>query len=256
MKQCKAITRNETHCSKRAIGFSKYCLLHQDPSSWIYGIVFGAIISFSLTYWGIYHSINIKHEIEQQEKVDKKPQIDITLIELNDSIIQFTVKSFDKNLIPIDNLFFKFDIPGEYVSQTGKFKERIESYSILNSFLAGIDNETICETIHCQFNNILTEGFFRINIIYRPTQPLPIKGRDLLKRKDYPTHYIPIMDLHDYSRIFYTWTFNGETQTEINYLDLSHLEYIRKDNEEMIRQIDWFHDDESIKKMEEKRKNW
>ena len=64
------------------------------------------------------------------------------------------------------------------------------------------------------------------------------------------------MDLHDFSRIFYTWTFKGESQIEKKYLDLSNLKYIQKDNEELVRQLNWHQNIKSVKEMEQKRKNW
>lgn len=119
------------------------------------------------------------------------------------------------------------------MSHVEKHKEKIDSYSISRSFSRAVSNVTISETIHGQCKNILTEGYLSVDINFRPTRPLPISGRELIQSKDYPTHFNPLMDLHDYSSISYTWTFKGERQTEIEYLDLSNLKYIQKDNEEI-----------------------
>ena len=46
MRRCKANTRKGESCRNRSIPLSRYCLIHQDPSSWILGSIIGIIVAF------------------------------------------------------------------------------------------------------------------------------------------------------------------------------------------------------------------
>lgn len=46
MENCKAITKKGEGCRNRRIPLSRYCLIHQDPSSWIIGPLIGIIVTF------------------------------------------------------------------------------------------------------------------------------------------------------------------------------------------------------------------
>ena len=51
MEKCKAITKKGEACQKRSIFFSRYCLVHQDPSSWIVGTIVGIIFALLLVLY-------------------------------------------------------------------------------------------------------------------------------------------------------------------------------------------------------------
>jgi hypothetical protein len=45
MKKCRSTTIKEERCKNNRIPFSKYCLLHQDPSAWIIGTIIGLLVA-------------------------------------------------------------------------------------------------------------------------------------------------------------------------------------------------------------------
>lgn len=45
MNSCRANTRKGGNCRNKSIRFSRYCMIHQDPSSWIIGTVIGIIVT-------------------------------------------------------------------------------------------------------------------------------------------------------------------------------------------------------------------
>lgn len=256
MKVCNAITKNGTKCSKKHLAFSKYCFLHQDPRSWLYGVIIGAIIAALLTMWGIERSIDKQNKNIAEEKNNKRPNVEIIIEELTKNKIQVYIQASDSNLVPIETLFFKFDIPGTYISSDQHYSDNIESYLFANVFKGSVNNITTCETIFGQAKGILPNAYLTVNILFEPTTLIPISGRELLENSNYPTHYVPLMDLHDYSKIVYTWSFNGEIQIEYKYLDLTNLQYIQKDNLELVKKLKWHKDLQSVKIYENNRKDW
>jgi hypothetical protein len=256
VKRCGSTTANKTPCSKPKLWLSKYCWLHQDPSAWIYGVVIGAIISFGITYWGINYSFSKQQTASIHDRKIKKPEIKIQVIEQKGNKLKLEVQSTKSDSSPTDNLFFKFDIPGVYLNHKETYKEKIESCTISRSFLAGTGGHTIAETIHGQCQGILPEGSFSVIISLVPTKPLPLSDSEKILSPQFPTHYNPLMDLHDYSRIVFSWRHNGEPQLETTYLDLTQLEYIQEDNKEMVSHLQWHTNLESVNNMELKRKNW
>ncbi len=256
MKLCGAKTADETPCSKRKLWLSKYCWLHQDTSAWIYGVIFGGIISFLVTYWGVHFSIIKQQDAIALDKANKKPEVEVKVFEAKENELRFEIKSIKRNSAPIENIFFKFDIPGIYLNHKERHKEKTESCSISKSFLARHGEQTIAETVYGQCKKILPGGIYSAVISITPTKPLPIAGMELLNNPLYPTHYNPLMDLHDYSQIKFTWHHNGEEQVETKYLNLTGLQYIQEDNKQMVNQLKWHSNLESVNKMERKRKDW
>ena len=51
MQSCGANTRKGEGCRNRSIPFSRYCLIHQDPSSWIIGSVIGIIVAVLVVFY-------------------------------------------------------------------------------------------------------------------------------------------------------------------------------------------------------------
>ena len=256
MKHCGATTANETPCTKPKLRLSKYCWLHQDPSAWIYGVILGAISAIFITCWGINYSFSKQQTATIEDRKIKKPEIKIQVIEQKADKLRLELQSTKTGSSPIDNLFFKFDIPGIYLNHKEMYKEKIENCTISRSFLAGTGGQTIAETIHGQCQGILPESFFSVVISLVPTKPQPIPGSTQINDPQFPSNYTPLMDLHDYSRIVFSWRHNGEPQLETTFLDLTQLGYIQEDNKEMVRQLDWYPNLESVNEMELKRKNW
>ncbi len=256
LKLCGAKTANETPCSKRKLWLSKYCWLHQDPSAWIYGVILGGTMSFLATYWGVHYSFSKQQLAIAFDKTNKKPEVEFQVLELKENELRLVIQSTQNDSSPIDNLFFKFDIPGVFLSHKERHKEKTEYCSLGSSVLAGNGGITIAETIYGQCRKILPGGNYSTTISFTPTKPLPIPGRELLDNPSYPTHFNPLMDLRDYSQIKFTWFHNGEEQVETMYLDLTGLKYIQKDNQQMVNQLKWHNSIESVKKMEQERKDW
>ena len=51
MGKCRAITKKGEGCQNRSIPFSKYCLVHQDPSAWIIGALLGIVVAILLAFY-------------------------------------------------------------------------------------------------------------------------------------------------------------------------------------------------------------
>lgn len=196
--------------------------------------------------------------IDKQLIKTQKPELNIEFSERDNQQLYIGIFSKNAKGTQIDDLHFKFDVPGEFISCIEKHKEKMGNSSVSHSMLAAVGNPAvvIATTIHVHCSAIMPNGSLSLIVDYKTTGDLPISERELIKDPKYPTHYTPLMDLHDYSPITYSWTFNGNSIIEKNSVNLENLDYIKKDNYQMVKQLKWHKDLESVKKMELKRKNW
>jgi len=176
---------------------------------------------------------SISQKIEAIETERKKPLFKIEFYERTE-MIAVTVESDTVNVTPIIDLLFKFEIPGEFTSFRISSKDEVKSIDVSHQFMASIDEITTAESIHIYANTLFPSGFFRIEIYFKPTQEYIIPGQEKSKN---PKKYFPIMDLHDFSKVFYTWNYNGKLISDSYYLDLRILSYIKKDNENLLKSM-------------------
>jgi hypothetical protein len=179
---------------------------------------------------------------DYQAKVKLRPRVQIDIQQSLD-YIAFSMAAPDSNQVTIDDLFFKFDLPGQVISTLTDHKDKIDHCGLFVAFSSSVANDTVAQTMHVHCRTMLPGAYLRVNINYRRTAERPIPGSDLLKdstlKKQF--RYVPVMDLHDYSRALYTWQFKGESVSELEYYNLRHLEYIQSDNENLLRM--WRHED-------------
>ncbi len=191
-----------------------------------------------------------------------RPKISIEFHENGTHQLSVNIFSEKPKGSQIRDLDFKFDVPGEFIDYKEKIKDKVGNVSVSHYPLAKVGTQgtairtIIATTVYIHCSSLMPNGNLALTIDFKPTGDLPIPGRDLLKNSNYPTHYTPLMDLHDYSPITYSWTFNGNTIVEKDSVNLEDLNYIKKDNEELVKQVKWYPDLESVKEMELKRKNW
>ncbi len=175
-----------------------------------------------------------KSELDKEEKIqvaNLRPKVKIELSENSISNLRVEITSLNKNSEKIENLFLKFDLPGVYDTISNIHKERVGEYKITPNFLCGSGNQTNAETIHISIKDLYTTGYLSFSIIYKPTRTRTQKS------EFYEMSVFPLMDLHDISRYSIFWKYKGVTQKDDYYLDLSNLEFIKKDNQQLISQI-------------------
>lgn len=233
--------------------------------------VLGCLAGIATTIWGVHYSEKIQNEKTTLEQNKLKPLINIKLTEASDGILSLDVESTKPNSAPIRDVFFKFDIPGTFQGLEDTYKDNIDDVDISSSFLAsqgpfGI----IAETVHVHLRNLYSKGKLIVKIKYKPTKPGLMGGAaELLKikpalKKD-KFIIMPLMDLHNFSRLLYSWEFMGTTISEHDYLDWTPLKYIQDDNLNLIKT--WESPEESKapnpypdvdagKAMEDRRKDW
>lgn len=51
MKPCRAHTRKQEPCTKRALPGSRYCFFHQDPGTWFFGTLLGILLALAQTWY-------------------------------------------------------------------------------------------------------------------------------------------------------------------------------------------------------------
>ncbi len=160
----------------------------------------------------------------------EKPKMNVSFYEeLNEVIVTF--ESIAQNQTIIKDVFFKFDIPGKILKTCISRREKVKDVTTLKCFLAAMENDTTAETFHVYANTIFPGGFFRINISFIPTDSIVIPGSE---NTSFKKKYLPVMDLHDFSRLIITWDFNSISQTEIDYIDLRCLNWTIKDNNNVL----------------------
>lgn len=214
----------------------------------------------------------IQNKINTHELNSARPQITLEFIERSDTQVVFEVYYPATNTAPVDDLFFKFDIPGDYLASDISNKDKMESCVVSSTSLLG---DGLAETVHVHCKSIFPQGVARGVVTFDRTRIRSIPNSVELWHAN--ERYLPFLDLHDYSRCRFSWTHNGTPQMEQFYVSLTNLHYIREDNKNLIEAscYDEFYDgltdsagnpvtnpdpvkynDFWIREREEKRKNW
>ena len=174
---------------------------------------------------------HLKTNLIKHEKSKLRPEVKINIQETADEIL-ITLESSKAYSGIIDDLFFKFDIPVIFKAVNINNRQKVGNVDIYPTFLVSVGNDTIAQTVQIICKTIFPNGFFRARIAYAPTKVRPVPGSE---RRGYDFKYMPLMDLHDYSRILYTWKYKDEQIAETKYFDLSFLDYIKRDNANLLK---------------------
>ena len=228
-RKCSATTKQGTRCSKPRFPLSRYCWHHQDPSAWIIGVLVSALVSVGITYLAMIQAEERSKRTRDLKFAQLKPKIKIDISESSPSQVAVTISSTRTNANKIEDLYFTFDIPGRFKAITREHKDRVGHCSVVPSFLVGNHWGTLADTIHVECRTLYPLGSYSFTVDYSPTEISEEPPDD-----KYPQRNM-FLDLHDYPRVFWFWTFDGQTQHVRTHLDLRHLSYIRKDNAALVR---------------------
>lgn len=201
-------------------------------------LIFGIISAIS-----IWLNPYLEKQAEVKLKTSLRPDVNIEINETTDSQIILSIEATHKNTI-IKTLSLKFNIPGVFNDFNLKTIDRVGKCNINSSFQADSQG-AITETVHVWCDNLSPNSFVRAEINYSSTLPRPIPGSE---NTEYEEIYMPVMDLHDYSKCAYTWLFLGEEITEIKYINLESLKFIQKDNENLLYHFQGIRFEEEVKK--------
>jgi len=184
--------------------------------------------------------LGIWKEIESwvtSEKRRPKPRIEFSQSEEGEVIVEIECDSPDA--AQIEDLMFKFDIPGVFIREEVDV-EKIGNCDISHSLLCGNRDGPLAETIHVACRTLFPQSFIRIRIHYESK-----------------ASRVAFLDLHDYSRLIFSWVNEGTSKIEKSYLSLKNLPYIIQDNKDLVKGMNQLYPDlESVEKMEWERKDW
>ncbi len=247
--KCKSTTKKNEQCKNNTLPSSKYCIIHQERTVWIISIL-GIILSALITYHSVYFAINKAEKKQLTEFENAKPEVKINIEEIDSSSLKISIQSVKANSNKIDDLYFKFDIPGQFTKISKEAKITVGEGKVHSSMLASNAWGDIAQTIYVECKDIYASGAYSFILSYSPTELTEAFASEKNPQRN------RFVDLHDFSQYFYFWTFNGKTESKKDYLDISHLQYIKKDNALMVKELRWHKNLDSIHEMELKRKNW
>lgn len=186
----------------------------------------------------------LEKQAEVKLKTSLRPDVNIEINENTDSQIILSIQATHKKTI-IKTLSLKFNIPGVFNDFTLNTLDRVGNCHIKSAFQAGNSQGTTTETVHVWCDNLSPNSFVSAEINYSPTLHRPIPGSENTAHEEI---YMPVMDLHDYSKCAYTWLFQGEEITETKYINLESLKFIQKDNENLLYHFQGIRFEEVVKK--------
>ncbi len=207
-------------------------------------IIKGWLIFGIISVVSIWLNPYLEKQAEVKLKTSLRPDVNIEINEKNDSQIILSIQATHKKTI-IKTLSLKFNLPGVFNDFSLKTLDRVGKCNINSSFQAGNSQGTTTETVHVWCDNLSPNSFVRAEINYSPTLPRPIPGSE---NTAYEEIYMPVMDLHDYSKSAYTWLFQGEEIIETKYINLESLKFIQKDNENLLYHFQGIRFEEEVKK--------
>ena len=190
------------------------------------GWIFFAILSVAAIWLNPF----FEKQVEEELKNEHRPDVTVEIRENGNSQVVISIQATIKKTL-IKTLSLKFNIPGVFKTYNLTDLDRVGECNIYNYFLARVNQEIIAETIHIWCENLSPNSYMRAEINYTPTLPRLIPGS---KNTPFEEIYMPLMDLHDYSKSVYTWIFRGEEIIESKYINLKDLEFIKKDNENLL----------------------
>ena len=150
----------------------------------------------------------------------------------------------------VENLFIKFDLPGEFTNISRTYKREVENCIIYPSPLASTYEGVIAQTLHIECNSLFPGGHYSTTINYKPTTS---KTSEF---EEYSEENTPLMDLHDYGRYIAHWNYKDKLKSKREYLNLRNLTYIQLDNENLLKLSESYKNLEEVYEMEETRKDY
>jgi len=186
----------------------------------------------------------VENKANENIKNSLVPDVNIEILEKTNSQIVISIQATHK-ITHISTLSLKLNIPGVFKDFTIKTLDRAEKCEIHSSFLVGDYKGTLAETIHIWCKDLVPSAFIRAVINYSPTLPRPIYGSE---NTPYEEIFMPVMDLHDFAKCTYTWLYQGTNLTETKYINLNYLEFIQKDNENLLYHFQGIRFEEAVKK--------
>jgi hypothetical protein len=204
----------------------------------LYLMLCSMILTISMLWLEPYWQI----QIIKQERACLRPDILLKIREINDTNVELLIAAPATNDVPIDELFYKFEIPGKYLNSVVK-ADKMDNYEISPFVRQSLGEEVISEVIRIHCKSIFPQGGLRINIVYVPTRSRLIPGSlEAGRTNDF---VMPVMDLHNWTRCLYSWQYSGISQLECKYYCLTNLNYFLKNNTNMLatcRQDGFFED--------------
>lgn len=194
-------------------------------------LIFGWIIFGFFSVLSIWITPNINNKIIKYRKDILKPDVTFEISEISNSQLQVNISTDSNNKVRIQTLNINFDLPGSFKSYNIKKSFRVGNCNVSNTLKNGLDSIITSEFINLYCENLNKNSFISILIDYYPTKPILLSQIDT-KAPD--IYYMPIMDLRDYSKCEYTWLYEGNEIVETEYIKLSDLDFIKKDNINMI----------------------
>jgi len=228
--QCKAITKKSEQCSKDAKQPSRYCIHHQENKSFkqtlkgiAIGLISGFVVSFSsMIGWDLYNNSKENSIIESI-----RPEISVKIKELGESKLNVSIEMINNNGNYVDDFFFDFVIPGEFISTTRDLLQNVGNAVVTHRPLTTHGSRVTSETIFIRVSRLYSTGLYGFLINYISTK---------ISEEPDPNNLpgVPYLDIQDYQPVSYYWTYKGITRKEMYFLDLTDLDFIKKGNDNLI----------------------
>lgn len=207
--------------------------------------ILGIIATFFITNWGIYHSLDIQEQRDSEQMKLLEPNISIEISEISENQLKIIVSSMDENRSGIKDFFLDLELPGVFLNISTIRDWRTKGCIIRPSAVSEIHFSDYPYTPEKERMDIACEsinpfGYYVAIINYLPTESI----NWTFGNRTYVT--MPIMDLRDYQEYRYSWEYNGQDQDRSYCVNLSHLDYIKKDNENFIH----LHEPQEIEELE------
>lgn len=256
MAICRSIAQGSgAQCKKNALPGSHFCLYHQDYRPLGISFVVSGAITVAITVLSIQYMDRRDATRAANRQAEQAPGVEVSVTEGPNDYLTLELSAARENQVPITTLDTKFDIPGTLESWDKDHSEGLDGCELEEWFKSGGAETTYAQTINVRCANILPGAFFRARLAIRRTGLLPIPGAENFPELRNLT-FTPLMDLHDISRIEYSWLFDGKPVIEKSYLDLSELGFIIDDNANLRAQISRYAEPGAVRTMEEERRDW
>jgi len=195
---------------------------------WFQGILIGELF-FLIGLWFSYGLIEYSKFQDSELKISLEPKIDISFNELTNHQLEITLKSLNKNSSKIDELYFRFDIPGVFINISNEYNYHLNGCKFFHSEKTGGWNGSSTNAIYSEYislycDSILSDGYYNAIINYNPTKEIDFGI------ENYSYIRMPFMGINDFPSYVLSWTFNGNSNQLKNCINLTNLDYIKKDD--------------------------
>ncbi|MCZ7558498.1 MAG: hypothetical protein M5R41_19085 [Bacteroidia bacterium] len=199
-------------------------------------------------------------EIKEMSLV--KPVLRLDASQSKNSVV-IDIESINEEGTSIDALYLKFDIPGIMTGYSFRYRDKADLDTLYARLLTGHGGKTTSETVYVSFKRVFPTSFVRLVVDYIPTKigsdpDFSARALQSMKIEQMKGITLPpeFLDLHDYLRCSYFWSYKGIMKPEYMFHDMAALSYIREDNFNMAQRLDWFKDTSDVRSMELRRRKW